>query len=109
MDSPIPLPPGAKFVAWLNYFLLAAFYAGVVISVGDPFSIVYGVPTALKIVLVLPFLIIPLTLIMYLQLYRIWNQRRYSAWSRMFYVLITLVSTAALWQLYYWNYIGFNY
>jgi CubicO group peptidase (beta-lactamase class C family) len=109
MDSPIPLPSGAKFIAWLNYFLLAAFYAGVVMSVGDPFSIVYGVPTALKIVLILPFLIIPLTLIMYLQLYRIWNQRRYSAWSRMFYVLITLVSTAALWQLYYWNYIGFNY
>jgi len=105
----MPLPAGAKFVGWLNYFLLAVFYAGVMISVGDPFSIVYGVPTALKVVLILPFVIIMLTLIMYLQLYRIWNQRRYSAWSRLFYVLITLVSTAALWQLYYWNYIGFNY
>ena len=76
---------------------------------GDPFSIVYGVPTALKIILILPFAIILLTLIMFLQLYRIWSQRRYSAWSRLFYVLITVVSTVALWQLYFWNYIGFNY
>jgi CubicO group peptidase (beta-lactamase class C family) len=105
----MPLPAGAKFVGWLNYFILAVFYAGVMISVGDPFSILYGVPTALKVVLILPFVIILMTLIMYLQLYRIWNQRRYSAWSRLFYVLITLVSTAALWQLYYWNFIGFNY
>ncbi len=105
----LPLPAGAKFVGWLNYFLLAVFYAGVIASVGDPLSIVYGVPTSLKVVLILPFAIILLTVVMYLQLYRIWNQRRYSAWSRLFYVLITLVSTAALWQLYYWNYIGFNY
>jgi hypothetical protein len=59
--------------------------------------------------LVLPFLIILMTLIMYLQLYRIWNQRRYSAWAQLFYLGITLVSTAALWQLYYWNFIGFHY
>jgi len=103
------LPPGAKVIAWLNYFLLAVFYAGVMISVGDPFSIIYGVPTSLKVLLIIPFIVILLTLIMYMQLYRIWNQRRYSAWSRLFYVLITMVSTVALWQLYYWNYIGFNY
>ena len=105
----LPLPAGAKVVAWLNYFLLAVFYSGVMISVGDPFSIIYGVPTSLKVLLIIPFIVILLTLIMYMQLYRIWNQRRYPAWSRLFYVLITMVSTVALWQLYYWNYIGFNY
>jgi len=109
LGNVVSLPSGAKVIGWLNYFLLAVFYVGTLISVGDPFSIVYGVPSSLKIVLVLPFIVILLTVIMYMEVYRIWNQRRYSSWSRLFYIMITLVSTVALWQLYYWNYVGFNY
>jgi len=45
----MPLPAGAKFVWVAQLFSFGRFfYAGVMISVGDPFSIVYGVPTALK-------------------------------------------------------------
>jgi hypothetical protein len=109
VSSVLPLPPGAKIVGWLNYFFLAAFYAGLVIILADPKSIVYGVPLALKILLGLPFLIILLTLIMFLQLYRIWGNHRHAAWSRLFYLVITLMSVAALWQLYYWNFLGFHY
>lgn len=107
--SIMKLPPGAKITGWINYFMLAAFYSGLLLALQDPTSIVYGVPTIVKVLLIIPFLIILTTLIMILQLYRILNQKRYHLWSRVFYLLITIMSIAALWQLYYWNYIGFNY
>jgi hypothetical protein len=107
--SIMPLPPGAKIVGWTNYFLLATFYLGLVIILADPSSIVFGIPIALKILLGLPFIIIFLTLIMFLQLYRIWGNRRHAVWSRVFYFLITIMSVAALWQMYFWNFLGFHY
>lgn len=109
MGSIVPLPPGAKVIGWLNYFLLGVFYIGLLQILSDPTQIVFGVPFSLKVLLVIPFIVILTTFIMMLQLYRIWNQRRHRLWSRVFYFLITIMSIAALWQLYYWNFIGFRY
>ena len=109
MGSTLLIPIGAKFVAWVNYFLLATFYVGLLIIFRDPESIVFGVPVSLKILLVVPFLLFLTTLLMFMNLYRLWGNRRYKVWSRVFYLLISLVSAAALWQLYYWNFVGFNF
>jgi hypothetical protein len=109
MGSVVTLPPGAKVTGWVNYFLLGVFYVGFPVVLGKPETIVYGVPIGMKILLAVPFLIILTTFVMLLQLYRIWNQRKYRLWSRVFYLMITVISVVAIWQLYYWNFIGFNY
>lgn len=109
MGSKLLIPVGSKFIAWVNYFMLTVFYAGLVIILSDPSSIVFGAPLSLKIILILPFLICLTTLLMFMNLYRLWGNYRYRFWSRVFYLLICLISATALWQMYYWNFIGFNY
>jgi hypothetical protein len=109
MGSTLLIPIGAKFVAWVNYFLLAVFYIGLLIIFRDPLAIVFGATLSLKIILILPFVIFFTTLLMVLNLYRLWGNWRYRFWSRVFYLLLCLISGAALWQLYYWNFVGFNY
>ncbi len=104
-----PLPGGARVTAWFNYFLLAVFYVGVAIVLHDPRTIVYGVPLTLKMLLAVPFAIILTTIVMYMQLYRLYSQRRYTDFGRLVYFVITVISTAAIWQLYFWNLVGYNY
>jgi hypothetical protein len=109
MRNTIVLPAGAKWVAWMDYFLLTMFYIGMVAMLSDPASIVFGVTTPLKVVLFLPLLSAVLTLFMIINTFRLSGDHRFSLVSRIFYVLITIVSIAALWQLYYWNLLGFKY
>ncbi len=105
----ISLPFTARGVAWLNYFLLASFYFGLVITLSDPASIVYGIPTSLKLLLMLPIICIPLSLWMVLSTFRLVGDNRFRLSGRMFYALSTIISLLALWQLYYWNFVGFHY
>ncbi|HWA32689.1 MAG TPA: serine hydrolase domain-containing protein [Cyclobacteriaceae bacterium] len=105
----IVLPGGAKWVAWLDFFLLITFYVAMAAMLSDPTSIVFGVTTPVKILMVLPLISSVLTLIMVINAFRLSGDRRFSLMGRLFYVLITLVSIAGIWQLYYWNLLGFNY
>ena len=109
MRDTLPLPQGARRVAWINYLLLGSFYVGLMIVLSDPVAIVYGVPTALKVLLILPLISIALAVWMLVNAIRLITDNRYRLSGRAFYAFITLVGVAALWQLYYWNFIGFNY
>src|SRR5207253_1439293 len=86
----IVLPGGAKWAAWLDYFLLMAFYIGMAATLSDPASIVFGATTALKIVLVLPLLSAVLTVVMIVNTFRLSGDRRFSFIGRLFYILITI-------------------
>jgi hypothetical protein len=105
----IVLPTGVKWVAWLDYFLLIAFYIGMVALLSDPASIVFGITTPIKIILLLPLFSAVLTLLMIINAFRLLSDQRFSLTGRLFYLSITVVSAVALWQLYYWNLLGFNY
>lgn len=104
-----PFPFTGKSIAWLNYFLLLVFLLGFMVALSDPLEIVYGVPGALKFVLVIPFLMMITTVFMVVFLIRNVTNSRYSVWGRMGYAVLCLTSLVALWQLNYWNLIGFNY
>lgn len=100
-----PMPFNARLVAWLNFFFLMIFYVGVASNANEE-GIVYGTSTALKVFLYFPYLNILLTLFMIVWLVRVVPVRYHRVISRLYYFLLCVVSTAALWQLYYWNMIG---
>lgn len=98
-----------KLIAWANYFLIFLFFLIFILSLSDPQEIVYGVPTSLKVALMIPFLVIVTTLLMFVFMVRNITNHRYSLGSRVCYLLLSLISVIALWQFNYWNLIGFNY
>lgn len=99
-----PMPFNARLIAWLNFFVLLIFYLGAA-SKGNE-QIVYGVPASLKFFLYLPYLVMLLTLFMIIWLVRIMPVRYHRVVSRLYYLILCVVSIVALWQLYYWNMIG---
>jgi hypothetical protein len=103
------LPFGGKLLAWINYLLLMIFYIGVVMTISDGNEIVYGIPGSLKALLVLPLICIGLTILMVFYSIGIFRESRILVFSRIYYAYLTLVSGAALLQLAYWNFVGFNY
>ncbi len=105
----IVLPAGAKWLAWFDYFFLITFYICIAVMLGDPTSIVFGVTTPVKVVMLLPLLSAVLTLLMIINMFRFIGDRRFSVMGRLFYALIAIVSLAGIWQLWYWNLLGFNY
>lgn len=100
---------GAKWIAWLNYFLLLSFYLGLMIVISDQTDIVYGISGSLKFLLILPLICILMTALMIYQSFSMWRSGQVKLSSRLYYLFITLISAVSLWQLNYWNFIGFHY
>jgi len=109
LSETILFPRTGKVIAWINYFLIMIFILGFALSLGDPFEIVYGVPTSLRVILVLPFVIIVTTVVMCIFYFRVIGNKRYSLSNRLYYGVLCITSILALWQMNYWNLIGFNY
>ncbi|WP_194976963.1 serine hydrolase domain-containing protein [Aquiflexum lacus] len=103
------LPLTGKWIAWLNYTGYLIFLVGLAIIMSNPFEIVYGVPTSLKVLLVLPVLMVGFTLLMLFLSIRYLRNPYYSGLAKAFYVVITLISFLAIWQLYFWNFLGWQY
>lgn len=98
-----------KSIAWFNYLFILIFVIGLMMSLSDPLTIVYGVPSSLKVLLVFPIFAIITTLGMLVFFVRSLGNSRYSVMSRLCYLLLCVISVIALWQLSYWNLLGFNY
>ncbi|NJN43061.1 MAG: beta-lactamase family protein [Flammeovirgaceae bacterium] len=103
------IPAGSKGVAWLNYFFYFIFLLGVMFSLSSPEDIVFGISGSLKGVMVLPIIMLLSTFGMLLLTFGILGSSRYKTRSKLYYLLLSLSSVLALWQLYYWNFIGFNF
>jgi CubicO group peptidase (beta-lactamase class C family) len=105
----LSLSLGEKTVAWINYLFLLLFFTGLMIVLSDPLEIVYGVPTSLKVLLLLPIITIGTTIIMIFVFIRVVRNNRYGFINKLCYGLLCVISILALWQLNYWNFIGYNY
>lgn len=104
-----PLAFPAKLVAWLNFLFILIFFIGFAVSMGSPEDIVYGVPSSLRVLLVMPLLVILTTVLMTFMAVSVVRSAKVRLRSKILYVLLWLISLAALWELNYWNFIGFNY
>ena len=106
-----PISKWKKGTAWTNGFFILAFLIGLafVVSNGNGEAIVFGIADSIRGLLILPLITILLTLLMVFFTFGMWRQGESGIWSRLWYSLLTLLAVSFLWQLWFWNLLGFNY
>jgi CubicO group peptidase (beta-lactamase class C family) len=103
-----PLPVIHKVLAWLTFLFYLIFIVLLIFSLVEPLDLVYGIPTALKIGAVFPVLSILTTTAMGWMLIQLFRGHGISQVSIMSYLVLFLISLLTLWQLKYWNMLGFQ-
>ena len=103
---------GSKVARWsagtmsgLNILFLLGF-VGVM---SDPYSIMFGVPTALKVVLIFPLLAAVLGITSFAFMVLAWIKGYWNRCSRVHFTLIFLAEVLFLWFLNYWKLLGYHF
>ena len=109
LDPKSRVPLVACISAWSACLLFVVFAVGLSFVMKNPTEIVYGIPLGLKVLLVLPVLAAVLTLGEIVYTVIIWRSRKGRTCGRICYTVITLTCIVVLWQLNYWNLLGFRY
>lgn len=106
-----PLSFRTKTVAWCNALSFVGFFIwlAILLSEGNGEAVVYGMSDSVKAALVLPLVSAALTVLMVFHTMVVWAERESGIWSRLWYTLLCLLSVTLLWQLFYWNLLGFQY
>jgi len=105
----LPTHPRSRALAASTSILFLTFYAGLAYVLWDPLEIVYGVPSTLAYLLVLPILAAVLAMVLLVVTVSAWRAGYWGLAARIHYTLVFLAVVAALWQLNYWNFIGWHY
>lgn len=80
-----------------------------VISFSDIFAIVTGIPTTLKIALIIPLLTTAMAIASVFFTFRLWQRNHGLIQERVHYTLVTLALLAFTWFCSYWNLLGFQF
>ncbi|MFP4468147.1 MAG: serine hydrolase domain-containing protein [Bacteroidales bacterium] len=102
------LPIFPKVIAWITSLFFLLFYLLLFSSAGGE-EIIFGIPSGIRIALFFPIAAIPFTLLMIGSNIYIWKVPRTKNISRLFYGLATLAFLLSLWQLHFWNLIGWKF
>jgi hypothetical protein len=89
--------------------LCGVFLIGLLVVFKDPMEIMFGVPLALKILLVLPFLVGAMAIVVLFYVFLSWIKGYWTACARIHYMLIFFAVVGFLWFLYFWNLLGFKF
>ncbi len=104
------LPFVRKATAWVNALIILVFFGWVGLGVGsNGEGIIYGLSAGLKTAFILPIISVLLMLAMGYHTYKIWQNSESRIWSRLWYSLLFVLSGTLIWQLYYWNLLGFQF
>ncbi len=105
-DVTHPLIRGlASFLSLINL----AFLAGLLYLLGDPLLLLRGVPASMVTLLVLPVVSGSLTLIMMIVTFFAWRGGYWGMAARLHYSFVTLAALAFLWELNFWNLLGWRF
>jgi hypothetical protein len=85
------------------------FLIGMFSTASDPMEFMFGVPSALKFLLILPILSALLTIGALFFAYVGWKNKYWTFCGRVHYTLVVLASLFFLWFLAYWNLLGFHF
>jgi len=107
LHQDIPMP--ATLFLWLSSLFLVAFFVGLLVVLHDPMTIAFGIPTGLKVLLVLPFLAMAGIIAPLAYVFVIWSSDRIGTGRRVYYTATTMMCVVVLWQLDYWNLLGFQF
>lgn len=99
----------SRWLAVAVTLMFSTFLIGFMVSLRDPLEIVYGIPTSLSVLLVLPLMGSALTMVLTLVSIIAWKGGFWSVLARLHYSLVALAALAIVWQLNYWNLLGWNY
>ncbi len=107
--TPHPLPVFTKLVAWIASLFFFVFLVLMVNATSGGTDIVFGIPSTMRIALFFPLAAIPMILLMIYSTLFIWKTPKIRIRSKLFYTLATLAYILTIWQLYYWNLLGWQY
>ncbi len=102
-------PRTPRLVAGITVAICSIFLIGLLIVFKDPFEIMFGVPGALKVLLVLPFIAGLMAVVMLFHIFVSWVKGYWTACARIHFILVLLAVVGFLWFLYYWNLLGFKF
>lgn len=102
-------PRLARWLAWTVCALHLVFIGSITAVMGNFVDIIYGIPTLLRVALVLPLLATVLMTAQLVMTVLAWRTRYGSTWGRTYYTLLTIVVLAFTWWLDYWSLLGFRY
>lgn len=102
-------PKTPRLLAGAMVGICGVFLIGFLIVFKDPFEIMFGVPFALKILLVLPFLAGAMAVVVLFYIFVSWIKGYWTACARFHYMLVFFAVVGFLWFLYYWNLLGFKF
>jgi hypothetical protein len=100
------LPMAARAALWLGALVFVVFYLGLVIYVGDPMQVIFGIDPALRRVLLLPLAGTLLAAFSLLCALWIWRKRRGRLLARVAYSLVVIALFLTVWQLAVWRLFG---
>lgn len=103
------LPAGNKWLGWLTSFMILFFFIGFMSSLSKPWEILYGVPPAIKMMLIIPVILCVLLLVLIYQIYKLTIRKEYDLSGKIHFYILTFALLLLLWQLNHWNLLGFKY
>lgn len=98
-----------KLSGWVATFFFLIFLLLLTALTSDGNEIVFGVTPMMKIVFVFPLLGIAAALFVAYYTYKVWKTSEYNWSGKIHYSVLLLAIAALIWQLNYWNLLGFQY
>jgi CubicO group peptidase (beta-lactamase class C family) len=108
-NDPSHLPLMAKLSGFATSLCLILFYTLFAIGMSAGQEVIIDIPAAIQFGLIFPLLAIVFLLGMIWQSWQLWKLKRSVFINRFFYSLGTLIFIAAIWQLHFWNLLGWQY
>ncbi len=104
-----PIPFNAKLFAWLCSASFAIAYLLFNSTFGMGRELILEVPAGMKIGLLLPFAAMFFLIIMIYRNIEMWKNKETGLPNNLFYSLVIIIFIAALWQLHFWNLMGWRW
>ena len=109
INSARKIPLSARLTSWCAALCFFLFFIIFGLGMGEPNAIVYGVPTAVKIALAFPLVATFFTVFVWYFVIMIWANKAGNVMARLSYSFFGIACTLLLWQLNYWNLLGYYY
>ncbi len=103
------IPRLAYFTAWSASFLFIVVAIILTLGLGDPNTIVFGIPLWIKVILVLSMFSTLMTTGALIYTVVIWKSGKGSIGGRVYYTAVMLALSVTIWQLNHWTLLGFHY
>ena len=109
LNSARKVPLSARLTSWCASLCFVIFFIMLLVGLSDPTAIVYGVPLSIKIALAFPIAAVFFTVFVWYFVIMIWVKRAGDVMDRLSYSAYGVVCVVMLWQLNYWNLLGYYY